>query len=52
MPFSRMLTVVGCHCEGEVGDVITGGVLDVPGKAMYDKLVYFPRRKTTSVNFY
>jgi proline racemase len=31
MPFSRTLTVVGCHAEGEVGDVITGGVLDVPG---------------------
>jgi proline racemase len=41
MPFSRTLSVVGCHAEGEVGDVITGGVLDVPGNTMYDKLVYF-----------
>ncbi|KAJ6119550.1 hypothetical protein N7523_003830 [Penicillium sp. IBT 18751x] len=40
MPFSRSITVVGCHSEGEVGDVITGGVLDVPGKTMYDKLVH------------
>ncbi|GMF79789.1 unnamed protein product [Aspergillus oryzae] len=40
MPFSRSLTVVGCHSEGEVGDVITGGVLDVPGKTMYEKLAH------------
>lgn len=37
----RTLSVVGCHAEGEVGDVIIGGVLDVPGKTMYDKLQYF-----------
>lgn len=45
MPFSRSLTVVGCHCEGEVGDVITGGVLDVPGKTMFDKLVYMSTKQ-------
>lgn len=45
MPFSRSLTVVGCHSEGEVGDVITGGVLDVPGKTMYDKLVHISTKK-------
>ncbi|KAF7550961.1 hypothetical protein G7Z17_g5358 [Cylindrodendrum hubeiense] len=37
----RTLSIVGCHAEGEVGDVIIGGVLDVPGKTMYDKLVHF-----------
>jgi proline racemase len=45
MPFSRTLSVVGCHAEGEVGDVITGGVLDVPGNTMYDKLVHFLNKK-------
>ncbi|KAJ5085765.1 hypothetical protein N7532_010536 [Penicillium argentinense] len=45
MPISRSLTVVGCHAEGEVGDVITGGVLDVPGKTMFDKLVHFETKK-------
>ncbi|KAJ5184771.1 Proline racemase [Penicillium cf. griseofulvum] len=45
MPFSRTLSVVGCHAEGEVGDVITGGVLDVPGSTMYDKLVHFLNEK-------
>jgi proline racemase len=33
-----MLTVVGAHAEGEVGQVITGGVLDVPGATMADKM--------------
>ncbi|KAK5987059.1 4-hydroxyproline 2-epimerase 1 [Cladobotryum mycophilum] len=37
----RTVSVVGCHAEGEVGDVIVGGVLDVPGKTMYDKLTHF-----------
>ncbi|KAJ5246530.1 hypothetical protein N7468_001513 [Penicillium chermesinum] len=45
MPFSRSLTVIGCHCEGEVGDVITGGVLDVPGKTMFEKLQYMSTQK-------
>jgi proline racemase len=38
MRWSRMLTVVGAHAEGEVGRVITGGVVDVPGKTMLDKM--------------
>lgn len=41
MRFVRTISIVGCHAEGEVGDVIIGGVLDVPGKTMYDKLVHF-----------
>ncbi|RDA91264.1 hypothetical protein CP533_0653 [Ophiocordyceps camponoti-saundersi (nom. inval.)] len=37
----RTVSIVGCHAEGEVGDVIIGGVLDVPGKTMFDKLEHF-----------
>ncbi|EXJ93666.1 proline racemase [Capronia coronata CBS 617.96] len=38
----RTVSVVGCHAEGEVGDVIVGGVLDAPGcKSMYEKMMYF-----------
>ena len=40
MHFSRKLDIVGVHAEGEVGDVIVGGVLDVPGSTMYDKMIY------------
>ena len=38
MRWSKMLTVVGGHAEGEVGQVITGGVLEVPGATMRDKM--------------
>ncbi|KAJ4268999.1 hypothetical protein NW762_003071 [Fusarium torreyae] len=41
MRFNRLISIVGVHCGGEMGDVIVGGVLDVPGKTMYDKLVHF-----------
>lgn len=42
MGISRTISIVGCHCAGEVGDVIVGGVLDPSGcSTMYEKLVYF-----------
>lgn len=41
MPYNRTLSIVGCHAEGEVGDVIVGGVLDVPGKTMFEKMMHF-----------
>lgn len=37
----RTISVVGAHAAGEVGDVIVGGVFDVPGKTMFDKMMYF-----------
>ncbi len=40
MRFGRMLTVVGAHAEGELNEVITGGVVDVPGHTMFDKMRY------------
>ncbi len=40
MRFSRMITVVGVHAEGELNEVITGGVLDVPGKSVFEKMEY------------
>ena len=33
-----MLSVVGCHAEGEVGDVIVGGFLPPPGATMFDRM--------------
>ena len=45
MPFSRSFNVVGVHCCGEVGDVVVGGVLDVPGKTMYEKMMHFWTKK-------
>jgi trans-L-3-hydroxyproline dehydratase len=37
MPHPRVITVVSAHAEGEVGDVITGGVLPPAGRTMLDK---------------
>ncbi|HEY0524141.1 MAG TPA: proline racemase family protein [Stellaceae bacterium] len=38
MRTNRVITVVGCHAEGEIGDVIVGGVLPPPGATMYEKM--------------
>src|SRR5579883_2242437 len=35
--FSTMITAVDAHACGEPGRVITGGVLDVPGRTMFEK---------------
>jgi proline racemase len=40
MRWKKSLQVVGVHCEGEIGKVITGGVVDIPGKTMLDKMNY------------
>lgn len=38
MRFSRTVQTVDVHCAGEIGRVITGGVLNVPGATMAEKL--------------
>lgn len=40
MRWSKTMTLVEAHAEGEVGSVITGGVIDIPGKTMTDKMDY------------
>jgi proline racemase len=40
MRFSSMITAVDAHACGEPGRVITGGVLDVPGRTMFEKKIY------------
>lgn len=41
MRSKRAISIVSCHAEGEVGDVIVGGVLDIPAKTMHEKLVRY-----------
>jgi proline racemase len=41
MKFSRMIHAIDLHACGEPGRVIVGGVLDVPGDTMFDKMCYF-----------
>lgn len=38
MRFARIIQTVDVHCAGEIGRVITGGVLNIPGATMADKL--------------
>lgn len=40
MRWKRVLSVVDCHAEGEVGKVIVGGVGQVPGQTMFEKKLY------------
>ena len=37
---SRVIAAVDAHACGEPGRVIVGGVLDVPGKTMFEKMVH------------
>lgn len=41
MKSRRTISIVSCHAEGEVGDVIIGGVLDIPATSMHEKLLKF-----------
>jgi proline racemase len=40
LQFQRMIAAVDAHACGEPGRVIVGGVLDVPGKSMFEKMKY------------
>ena len=37
----RSIQVVGCHAEGETGDVIVGGVLPPPGATQFERMQNF-----------
>jgi proline racemase len=43
--FSNIVTVVGAHAEGEVGNVVVGGIGDVPGYTMFDKMRYLAENR-------
>lgn len=45
MRWNRTFTVVNCHAEGEVGNVVTGGVFDVPGATMFEKMMYLEEHR-------
>lgn len=40
MRWKKTISMVEAHAEGEVGRIVTGGVIDVPGKTMLDKMNY------------
>jgi proline racemase len=40
MHWQRTLQLVDVHCGGEIGRVVTGGLLNIPGQTMADKLAH------------
>jgi proline racemase len=38
MRASRVITVVGCHAGGEIGNVVVGGVLPPPGETVFEQM--------------
>ncbi len=43
MRSSRAIQIVGCHAEGEVGDVIVGGVAPPPGETLWEQSRFIAR---------
>ncbi|SIQ82742.1 Proline racemase [Paracoccus thiocyanatus] len=46
MRTSRVVHVVSCHAEGEVGDVIVGGVAPPPGETVWDQSRWIAQDET------
>ncbi len=51
MRWNKTVTMVEAHGEGEAGRVIVGGVLDVPGQTMIDKMNHINRVDDTLRRF-
>ena len=45
MRFSRMITAVDAHAEGEPGRVITGGVGPIPGDSVFEQMRYLAEHR-------
>ena len=45
MRFNSIIKVVDCHAEGESGQVIVGGVGDIPGDTVFDKRLYLQEHR-------
>jgi proline racemase len=46
MRSTKVIHVVSCHAEGEVGDVIVGGVAPPPGDLVWDQRTWIAQDKT------
>jgi proline racemase len=49
MRTSKMIHVVSCHAEGEVGDVVVGGVAPPPGETLWEQSRWIARDATLRV---
>jgi len=43
MRWKKTITMIEAHAEGEVGRIVTGGVINVPGATMLDKMNHINR---------
>ncbi|MFT5505456.1 MAG: proline racemase [Gammaproteobacteria bacterium] len=46
MRSSKVIHIVGCHAEGEVGDVIVGGVAPPPGDTLWEQSRFIAKDET------
>ena len=46
MRSSKSIHIIGCHAEGEVGDVIVGGVAAPPGETLWEQSRFIARDET------
>jgi trans-L-3-hydroxyproline dehydratase len=46
MRTTKSIQIINCHCEGEVGDVITGGVAPPPGDTIWEQSRFIARDGT------
>ena len=46
MRSSKTLHVISCHAEGEVGDVIVGGVIPPPGETLWAQSHFIAQDQT------
>ena len=46
MRSSKVIHVVSCHAEGEVGDVIVGGVAPPPGETLWEQRTWIEKDNT------
>ena len=51
MEWSRTFQLVEAHCEGEIGKVVTSGILDLPGKTMQAKMRHINEVDDALVHF-
>ena len=46
MRSTKTIQVISCHAEGEVGDVITGGVAPPPGNTIWEQRTFIEKDET------
>ncbi|MCU1368023.1 MAG: proline racemase family protein, partial [Ilumatobacteraceae bacterium] len=46
MRTSKIIQTISCHAEGEVGDVITGGVAPPPGDTIWEQRTFIANDET------